>query len=52
MSGYGSPPMWQIVLVVAGLLALPCSAVVGLAGWWLWQRLFERDLSSRTAPDA
>lgn len=42
---YGSPPTWQIVLVVAGLFAVPCSAVIGLGGWWIWRRLFERDLS-------
>jgi hypothetical protein len=34
-------PAWQIALCI-GVLALPSSVVVGLAGWWAWRRLCER----------
>jgi hypothetical protein len=37
-------PTWQIALCI-GLLALPSSVIVGLAGWWAYRRLFECNLS-------
>jgi hypothetical protein len=39
---YANPPTWLILLVAIGLLALPSSAVMGLAGWFVYRRLFER----------
>jgi membrane protein implicated in regulation of membrane protease activity len=37
---YGQPPAWLILLVAFGL-ALPSSAIVGLAAVWLFRRFFE-----------
>jgi hypothetical protein len=36
-----SPPTWLIGTVILAL-ALPSSAVVGIAGWFVYRRLFER----------